>query len=363
MKVAIIHYWLINKRGGEKVLEALCEIFPHADIFTHVYQEDKFRESIISKHNIYTTFISKLPFSSKLYQAYLPLMPLALEELDLSGYDLIISSESGPAKGIIPPPGIPHICYCHSPMRYAWDMYGQYKSKMGIVKRIISSPLLHYIRRWDQLTSQQVTSFIANSNFVSSRIKSYYARESCVIHPPVDVTTFDLSNNSEDFYLILGQLVSYKRVDIAIKAFNINQKKLIIIGEGEQLNELKKIAHPNIQFLGYQPFSEIKNYLMKCKALIFPGIEDFGIVPVEAMSCGKPVIAYAKGGALDSIINHETGLLFYEQTEDCLNKAIVDFEEHFSVFPDKIRQHALSFSKEVFKEKITKHINTYLEKV
>ena len=359
MKVAIIHYWLVNLRGGEKVLESLCELYPQADIFTHVYQPEKFKDSVISKHKIITTSIAKLPFASKYYQTYLPFMPLALEQLDLSEYDLVLSAESGPAKGVIVPPGVPHICYCHSPMRYAWDMYGEYRRKMGKIKRFLTALFLHYIRRWDQLTAQQVTAFVANSKFVSHRIKSYYGRKSTVIHPPVDVDEFEVSVENEDYYLVLGQLVDYKRVDLAVKAFNQSGKKLVVIGEGKQLVELEKIAQPNIQLLGHQPFSEIKKYLMKCKALVFPGVEDFGIVPVEAMACGKPIIAFAKGGALDTVIDNVTGVFFYEQHESSLNNSVVEFENHFSVQPDIIRTHAEQFSKENFKI----NIKSFIDKV
>ena len=362
MKVAIIHYWLVNMRGGEKVLEALCELYPQADIFTHVYRPEKFQNSVISKHKITTTFIAKLPGATKRYQLYLPLMPLALEELDLSGHDLVISSESGPAKGVIVPPGVPHICYCHSPMRYAWDMYGEYRSEMGKLKRFLTALLLHYIRRWDQLSSQQVTEFIANSRFVAKRIKSYYGRNSMVIHPPVDIGAFSLSSSSEDYYLVLGQLVPYKKTDLAVRAFNQSGKKLIVIGDGVQLGLLKKIAQPNVQILGYQPFSVMKAYLMKCKALIFPGVEDFGIVPLEAMACGKPVIAFAKGGALETVLDGLTGCLFYEQTVDSLNKVIYSFESDFNVEPSQIREKALSFSKENFKERIRNHINEIVQR-
>lgn len=357
MKVAIIHYWLVNLRGGEKVLEALCELYPQADIFTHIYRPEKFQNSVISKHKITTTFIAKLPCATKHYQLYLPLMPLALEELDLSGYDLVISSESGPAKGVIVPPGVPHICYCHSPMRYAWDMYGEYRAKMGKIKRFLTALLLHYIRRWDQLTSQQVTQFIANSRFVAERIKSYYARESTVIHPPVDVEAFELAEKSEDYYLILGQLVPYKKTDLAVHAFNQSGKKLIVIGGGEQQELLKNIAKPNVQILGYQSFEIMKNYLMNCKALIFPGIEDFGIVPLEAMACGKPVIAFARGGALETVQEGITGYFFHEQTESCLNQVIENFEHSFHVEPSTIRQYAMQFSKEHFKENIYSYIS------
>ncbi|WP_257797571.1 glycosyltransferase family 4 protein [Aggregatibacter actinomycetemcomitans] len=357
MKVAIIHYWLVNLRGGEKVLEALCELYPQADIFTHVYIQEKFQNSVISKHKITTTFISKLPWAAKHYQLYLPFMPLALEEMDLSGYDLVISSESGPAKGVIVPPGVPHICYCHSPMRYAWDMYGEYRAKMGKIKRFLAALFLHYIRRWDQLTSQQVTKFIANSQFVAKRIKSYYAQECMVIYPPVQVDAFELAQDSEDYYLILGQLVPYKKTDLAVRAFNQSGKKLVVIGDGVQLELLKKIAQRNVKILGYQPFQVVKEYLMKCKALIFPGVEDFGIVPLEAMACGKPVIAFAQGGALETIKEGITGSFFYKQTENSLNWAVSHFEQNFYVEPYIIRQHAMLFSKENFKEKIHSYIN------
>lgn len=362
MKVAIIHYWLVNLRGGEKVLEALCELYPQADIFTHVYLPEKFNNSVISNHKILTTFIAKLPRAKKYYQLYLPLMPLALEELDLSEYDLVISSESGPAKGIIVQPGVPHICYCHSPMRYAWDMYAEYRSRMGKIKRILTALFLHYIRRWDQLSSQQVTAFVANSRFVAKRIKSYYGRESEIIHPPVDVEFFSLSLVSEDYYLVLGQLVSYKKVDLAVKAFNESGKKLIVIGDGEQREILQKLAKDNVKILGYQPVEMVQNYLMKCRALVFPGVEDFGIVPLEAMASGKPVIAFAKGGALETVIEGKTGCLFYEQTVESLNQAILSFESNFNMQPHQIREQVLNLSKESFKEKIRNYISEIVQK-
>ncbi|TNH23145.1 glycosyltransferase, partial [Testudinibacter sp. TR-2022] len=334
MKIAIIHYWLVNQRGGEKVLEALCELYPQADIFTHVYDANKFLDSIISKHNIKTTFISKLPWAIKKYQQYLPFMPLALEELDLTGYDLVISSESGPAKGIITPPGVPHICYCHSPMRYAWDMYHQYKNTQNKLKRLIMSPIMHYLRRWDQATSVQVTGFIANSSFVAQRIKSYYGRESDIIYPPVNTAQFSVSPDCDEYYLLLGQLVDYKRADLAVKAFNESGKKLVVIGDGNQLGWLKKIARENVQILGSLPFDEMRKYLLKCRALIFPGVEDFGIVPLEAMACGKPVIAYAKGGALDTVLDGITGCFFYEQNITSINSTIEQFENDFYLDQD-----------------------------
>ncbi|MFP8967016.1 glycosyltransferase family 4 protein [Pokkaliibacter sp. CJK22405] len=358
MKVAIIHYWLINLRGGEKVLESLCETFPQADIYTHVYNPDAFSQSIISKHKVTTTFINKLPRAQKAYQSYLPLMPMALEELDLNGYDLIISCESGPAKGIIPPPGVPHICYCHSPMRYAWDMYPQYKAKAGRLKRWLMPPLMHYLRRWDQQTSTQVSHFVANSHFIASRIQTYYRRDAEVIHPPVSFEEFELAESHQGYYLLLGQLVRYKRADIAVEAFNKTGKRLIVVGEGEQFDELKAIAGPSVELRGRLPFSEIKSLLAGCKALVFPGVEDFGIVPLEAMACGKPVIAYGKGGALETVQHGVTGLLFDEQNEQSLNNAINQFETDYAQFDcHTIRQHASGFGKDVFKRRFSTFVD------
>ena len=352
MKVAIIHYWLLGVRGGEKVLESLCELYPQADIFTHVYNADSFEQSVISQHSIKTTFISKVPLSHKFYQSLLPLMPLALEELNLNGYDLIISSESGPAKGIIPPPGIPHICYCHSPMRYTWDMYHQYKSQSGFLKRVLMTPLMHYLRRWDQSSSTQVTQFVANSQFVAKRIKSYYGRDSVVINPPVSFDEFSISDNIGDFYLVLGQLVQYKRADLAVEAFNQSGKKLIVVGDGEQFNELKKVAKPNIEVRGRLPFTDTVKLLSMCKALIFSGVEDFGIVPLEAMASGRPVIAYKKGGAMETVLDGLSGVFFEEQSVDSLNTAVEKFEANYEQFDSHIiRGYVKEFDKSRFKKK------------
>lgn len=356
--MAIIHYWLINLRGGEKVIEALCELYPNADIFTHVYEPHSFQNSIISQHTIYQSFISKLPNAKKWYQSYLPLMPIALEQFDLSDYDLVISSESGPAKGVIPAPGKPHICYCHSPMRYAWDMYHNYKNRAGWMKRKLMVPLLHYIRRWDQLSAMSVSHFIANSHFVAGRIHSFYHRNADVIHPPVDFEAFDISDKPVgDFYLLLGQLVSYKKADLAIKAFNKSGRKLKVVGEGEQFEYLKKIACSNVELLGRQSFSNIKLLLADCRALIFPGVEDFGIVPLEAMASGRPVIAFRKGGALETVKEELSGLFFDEQTVESLNMKVDEFEDTIEQFDKKaIREYASAFSKDNFKQRFNDYV-------
>jgi len=350
MRVAIIHYWLVNMRGGENVVEALCELYPQAEIFTHVYVPEAVSETI-RKHKVHTTFIQRLPKAAKLYQTYLPLMPLALQQLDLRDFDLVISSESGPAKGVVVAPNARHICYCHSPMRYVWDMYPDYLANTGRFKRLLMPPLIHYLRMWDYFTAGGVDHFVANSRYVASRIQRYYRRDATVIAPPVNIHEFSPVNEVGDFYLMFGQLVTYKRPDLVIDAFNESGRKLIVIGEGEMGASLKKLAGENITFMGRQPFEVVREYLGKCKALVFPGLEDFGIVPVEAMASGRPVIAYGRGGVLDSVVDGETGLFFYEQNVAALNETIDRFEREFERFdPVKIAAHAVNFNKERFKK-------------
>jgi len=326
MKVAIVHFWLVKMRGGENVLEALCELFPDADIYTHVYCPDKI-SGVINRHKVTTSFIQKLPFSAQLYQSYLPLMPFALKQFDLKGYDLVISCESGPAKGVSVEAGTRHICYCHTPMRYIWDMYDDYKNNAGLVARIAMPLLINWLRNWDRGTAGSVDQFIANSRFVQQRIKNIYGRESTVIYPPVAVNDFKVSEGSEEYYLYAGELTHYKQPQLAVEAFNISGRKLIVIGEGSMGDELKASANANIQFLGRQSIDRLKLHFSHCKALIFPGIEDFGIIPVEVMASGRPVIAFRGGGALETVVEFETGLFFNEQTPDSLNNAIDQFEK------------------------------------
>jgi glycosyltransferase involved in cell wall biosynthesis len=361
MKVAIVHYWLVTMRGGEKVVEALCELFPEADIFTHVYDPEAI-SPVIRGHRVSTTFIQKLPQAKRRYQSYLPLMPLALEQLDLRGYDLIISSESGPAKGVLTRPDALHVCYCHTPMRYVWDMYFDYKSGAGALKRLLMTPLVHYLKMWDYCSAGRVDHFIANSGFVAARIGKHYRRPAEVIHPPVATGDFAPASGHDNFYLVMGQLVGYKRVDIAVEAFNRLGSRLVIIGEGEALAEVKRLAGPNVEVLGRQPFSVIKDHFSRCRALIFPGVEDFGIVPVEAMACGKPVIAFKAGGALETVVDGVTGLFFDEQSSDCLTEAVQRFESAEGSFdPARIARHAAGFEKEIFKKKMLHFIQSKLK--
>ncbi|GAM08233.1 putative glycosyltransferase [Geobacter sp. OR-1] len=356
MKVAIIHYWLVTMRGGEKVVEALCELFPQAVIYTHVYDPESVSPTI-RQHKVVTTYIQKLPNARKKYQSYLPLMPLALEQLDLREYDLVISSESGPAKGVLTRPDAVHICYCHTPMRYVWDMYFDYRAKAGMVTKLFMLPLIHYLKMWDYVSAGRVDHFIANSHFVARRIEKHYRRRADVIHPPVTTSDFSVAPEHEDYYLALGQLVGYKRFDLAVEAFNALGKRLVIIGEGEALADVKRLARGNVQVLGRQPFAVIKEHLRKCRALIFPGIEDFGIVPVEAMACGKPVISFKAGGALETVLDGVTGLFFEEQTVNSLVAAVRRFESVSGSFDShRIAEHARNFDREIFKEKISGYI-------
>ncbi len=357
MKVAIVHYWLVNMRGGERVLEALLDIYPDADIYTHVVDHTSISAKI-SRRVVATTFIQKLPGSKKLYQNYLPLMPMALEQLNLQAYDLIISSESGPAKGVIVRPDALHVCYCHSPMRYLWDQYYLYHQKASWLKRWLMPPLIHQLRIWDQVSAQRVDSFIANSTFVSQRINKYYRRPSKVIFPPVNIDDFSLAQQTQDYYLMVGQLTAYKNPHLAIEAFNHNGKPLIVIGDGECLPRLQKQAKDNIRFLGYQPYVKIKDYYRHCKAVVFPAVEDFGMVPVEAMASGRPVIALKKGGALDTVCEALSGVFFSRENAQSLNQAIEVFEQNQHKFdPGQIRQHSKKFDVAQFKRQMQEHIS------
>jgi len=348
MKVAIIHYWLVGMRGGEKVIEALCEMYPEADIFTHVVDPEAISEKL-RRHKIRTSFISRLPRPKQNYKSYLPLMPLALEQLDLRGYDLIISSESGPAKGIIPPAEATHVCYCHTPMRYIWNMYAEYRASAGFLVRAAMPLLSHYLRGWDQASAARVDRFAANSSIVAARIRKYYRRNATIVHPPVDVDLFARRPGAEigDYYLMVGELVAYKRPDLAVRAFNKAGKKLVVVGSGEMLPAIRRLAGPTVEVLGSQPFERLRDLYAGCRALVFPGEEDFGIVPVEAMASGRPVIAYRRGGVLDTVVDGVTGVLFEEPTEEALLEAVARCER-LDVDPAIIRAHAQWFGKKRF---------------
>ncbi|MCT7375584.1 glycosyltransferase [Chelativorans salis] len=360
MRVAIVHYWLVSMRGGEKVVEALCDMYPGADIFTLVYDEERVSAKI-RRHKVTPSFLQKIPGARRYYQSLLPLMPFALESFDLSGYDLILSSESGPAKGIVPGPQATHICYCHSPMRYLWDHYHFYRAGSGLLTRAALPVLAPALRAWDVSTSARVDKFVANSHHVAARVEKYYRRDATVLNPPVTVQDFSPLAEIGDFYLCAGQLVGYKRIELAVEAFSKMAENLVVIGEGKEMARLKRIAGPTITFLGRTTFPVLKDMLARCRALVFPGEEDFGIVPVEAMASGRPVIAFGGGGALDSIVPDRTGILFQEQSVQGLIEAVRRFQSMESTFrPDLIRNHALQFSEANFKAKMQQIIDAEL---
>jgi glycosyltransferase involved in cell wall biosynthesis len=344
-------------RGGEKVLEALLRLFPQADIFSLVYDTKKVSDLIRSKQ-VYTSFINRLPFASKWYQQYLPLMPQALQGFDLRGYDLVISSESGPAKGVVAQPGAYHLCYCHTPMRYIWDMYPDYYRESGIITRLGMRLFVPGLRAWDASTANLVDRFAANSAYVADRIRRYYGRESAVVNPPVAVEKYlEGERRPEDFYLFFGQLNGYKRADIAIEACVKTGRKIVVAGDGKPDKRWK--GNRLVTFTGKLRDEEIAGYYAQAKALLFPGIEDFGIVPVEAMAAGCPVIAYKKGGAGETVLDGVTGLFFEEQNAASLIKALDRFEAAPGAFADRaaFRAHVAKFSEQVFAEKIKALLN------
>jgi glycosyltransferase involved in cell wall biosynthesis len=322
MRAAIVHYWLLNMRGGEKVLEALCRLLPDADIFTLFYDPERVTPEIRS-HRVTTSFLQPL---RRYHRSLLPLMPMALENLDLRGYDLIVSSESGPAKGIVAQGGARHICYCHTPMRYLWDLYADYRNEwtQSRVKRALMTPLTHYLRLWDYSTAARVDEFVANSENVRRRIEKTYRREAEVIFPPVAVETF-YEKPAEDYYLIVSELVAYKRIDAAVRVFSRLGRRLKIVGDGPEFGALQRIARSNIEFCGRVTDNELRELYAHCRAFLMPGEEDFGIAAVEAMASGKPVIALARGGALETV-PVGGGVLYSEPTDDCLSSAIEEWD-------------------------------------
>jgi len=351
MKVAVVHYWLVGMRGGERVLERILRLFPGADIFTHVYDPDAV-SAFIRSHRVRTSFIQKLPGAVRHYQKYLPLMPMALEELDLRGYDLVISSESGPAKGILAPPDAFHLCYCHSPMRYLWDHYQPYKEMSGRLTRMAMPFLFRNLRQWDTTSAQRPDKILANSSFIARRVRKSWGRDADVVHPPVDVDLFSLSDAPGDHYLWVGQMTPYKRADLVADAFTRLGLPLVMVGTGELSADIAKRAGPNIRIVDRLDFADLRRAYSECRALIFPPEEDFGIVPVEANAAGRPVIAYGKGGAIDSIRPGETGLFFRQQTVEALIDAVEQFEKWLPEFdPQAARANARRFAPDVFDSK------------
>jgi glycosyltransferase involved in cell wall biosynthesis len=374
VKVALVHDWLTGMRGGEKCLEVFCELFPYAPIFTLLHVKGSVSQSI-ERHTIVSSYLNSLPLVKKRYRYFLPFFPSAIQSFDFKNFDLILSSSHCVAKGIRVPMGTCHISYVHTPMRYIWDSYKQYFGEKTLfsLKEMGMAIFRKRLQRWDMQSNAQVYGFIANSYNVAGRIKRYYEREAIVVHPPVDWHAFDVSNCDEGFYLMVTAFAPYKRVDLAIQVANKMNVPLKIIGKGQEEKHLKRQAGPTVKFLGWQPDESVRAYYRKCTALLFPGEEDFGIVPLEAMASGKPVIAYGKGGVLETVIplnpvvpidgvDSPTGIFFYEQTVKGLSEAIQLFEKRKSEFQSKaIRAHVKAFDREYFKERLRQMIMTYYE--
>jgi glycosyltransferase involved in cell wall biosynthesis len=360
MKVAIVHYWLINMRGGEKMLEALLEMFPGADMYTHVY-DPHMVSPVIKRHRIVTSSVNRLPFAKRLYQLYMPLMPRALMEFDLQRYDLVISSEAGPAKGIVPNPNAYHLCYCHSPMRYLWDMYHEYFRGAHPLVRFWMRRLVPSLRLWDMSSANMVDRFITNSHYVARRIRRVYNRDAEVVYGPAPVERFlTLERKPAGYYLFFGQITGYKRLDIALEACVRSGRKLVVAGAGRGKKDFSKYRNAGlVSFTGRVSDGEAAALFAGARALLYPGIEDMGLVPVEANAAGCPVIAFREGGVLDTVKEDVTGIFFDEQTPESLIAAMDRFEKNEALFNDRAQftAHVEQFSKAAFIERVWKIIN------
>jgi glycosyltransferase involved in cell wall biosynthesis len=347
-KVAIIHYWLVVMRGGERVLERICDLYPEADIFTHVVDHSALSQTI-KRHRIFTTAIARLPFARKHYQKYLPLMPGALEALDLSAYDLVISCEAGPAKGVITRPDAVHVTYCHSPMRYLWDQYHAYRAASGRLAGLYLKLVAPRMRAWDRSSASRPDLIMANSQFVRRRIGKFWGRDASVIYPPVDVDLFQRTDDVSDECVWISQLVPYKRPDIAVDAFTRTGRKLHVIGDGPMVETLKARAGPNVRFTTRMRFDDLRAAYARASALIFTAEEDFGIIPVESQAAGRPVVVFGRGGGTETVIDGVTGIHFHEQTPESLIEAMERFDAWLPGFdPEAAIANAQRFARAHF---------------
>lgn len=370
-RVAIIHEWLVTYAGAERVIEQLLKVFPDADLFSIVDFLEPHERGFLGGRTAKTTFIQNLPRARKSFRSYLGLMPLAIEQLDMSGYDLILSSSHAVAKGVLTGPDQVHISYVHSPIRYAWDLQHQYLEESDLTKGFkswMARAILHYMRIWDSRTASGVDEFIANSAFIGRRVRKVYGRPAKVIYPPVDTDNFFPGKGKEDFYLVAGRLAPYKRVPLLVEAFaGMPDKKLVVIGEGPDMERIKAASSPNVQILGYQPFEVLRDHMQRAKAFVFAAEEDFGIAPVEAQACGTPVIAFGRGGALETVrgLDKEqpTGLFFDEQTIPAIQAAVAEFERNEGKFSvSNCQQHALRFSPDRFRTEIKSFVDEVMSR-
>lgn len=369
MRVAIVHHWFVTQGGGERVAEVFSSIFPQADIFTLISAPEQLPPGLAEK-NIKNSLLQKIPRSTRIHRHLLPLYPLAVEQLDLTAYDLVLSSDSGPVKGVITHPDAVHVCYCHSPMRYLWDGYHEYLASMPLLVKLPFALSAHYVRNWDYAAAQRVTHFVANSHYVARRIRHYYGRSSEVIHPPIDTHRGFLSQSPKDYYLAAGRLVPYKKTEILIEACNHLARRLRVAGVGPELNQLRRIAGPTIEFAGKLSTPELWDSYANCRALLFAADEDFGMVPLEAQACGRPVIAFGKGGSLETVCaefeqdygnspsgGRATGVFFALQTVESAAQAILRFEADEAKFvPSLIQDHARRFDTSIFIEQMQQYL-------
>jgi len=366
MRIAIVHDWLVTYGGAERVLEQMLKVYPQAELYSLYDFIPAGRRGFILNKKVATSFLQRLPFARSRYRDYLPLMPLAIEQFDLSAYDLIISSSAAIAKGVITGPDQLHVCMCYSPARYAWDLTHQYLTESNLRRGPLSwlaRYLLHRLRIWDVRTANGVDEFIAISEHIARRINKVYRRDSTIIYPPVDIEAFKLHAHKEDFYLTVSRMVPYKKIDLMAEAFSkMPDKKLAIVGDGPDYRKIKRKASPNVELLGYQPFCTIRDLMQRARAFVFAAEEDFGIVVVEAQACGTPVIAYGKGGALETIVANKTGVFFARQDSDSLIQAVGEFEKNRQAFdPYEIRRNARRFSLYRFRSEFKNFIERALD--
>jgi glycosyltransferase involved in cell wall biosynthesis len=366
MRVAVVHDWLVTYAGAERVLEQMLAVFPDADLFSLMDFLPATERGFLQNRSVHTSFLQRIPGMRRSYRRFLPLMPLAIEQFDLSGYDLVLSSSYAVAKGVLTGPDQCHICLCHSPMRYAWDLQHQYLRETGLdrgIKGALARWVLHRMRQWDTRTSSGVDEFIANSRYIARRIWKAYRRTSTVIYPPVDVDGFTPGAAREDFYVTASRMVPYKRIDLIVEAFaSMPRRRLVVIGDGPEASRIRSRGAPNIEFLGQQPFEVLRDRLRRARAFVFAAEEDFGIAPLEAQACGTPVIAYGKGGVRETIAGLEcsqpTGVLFEEQTVAAICGGVASFEQEMDrVTPEACRQNALRFNAARFRQEFEQHVH------